>query len=50
LNTSDVQVQVVEIATGATVECDQIRNSVNQVTVGFTTAPASNTLRVLVQG
>lgn len=50
LNTLDVQVQVVEISTGATVECDQTRNSVNQVTVGFTTAPASNTLRVLVQG
>lgn len=50
LNTLDVQVQVVEISTGATVECDVTRNSVNQVTVGFTTAPASNTLRVLVQG
>lgn len=50
LNTLDVQVQVVEVATGATVECDVTRNSVNQVTVGFTTAPASNTLRVLVQG
>ncbi len=49
-NTLDVQVQVFEIATGATVECDVTRNSVNQVTVGFTTAPASNTLRVLVQG
>jgi phage-related tail fiber protein len=50
LNTLDVQVQVVEISSGATVECDVTRNSVNQVTVGFTTAPASNTLRVLVQG
>jgi phage-related tail fiber protein len=50
LNTLDVQVQVYELATGATVECDVTRNSVNQVTVGFTTAPASNTLRVLVQG
>ncbi len=50
LNTLDVQVQVVEIATGATVECDVVRNTVNQVTVGFTTAPAANTLRVLVQG
>lgn len=50
LNTLDVQVQLVEISTGATVECDVVRNSVNQVTLGFTTAPANNSLRVLVQG
>jgi hypothetical protein len=50
LNTLDVQVQLYEIATGATVECDVTRNSINQVTLGFAAAPASNTLRVTVQG
>lgn len=50
LNTLDVIARVVEVATGADVECDITRNSVNQVTVGFTIAPANNTLRVLVQG
>lgn len=50
LNTLDVQVQVVEVATGDTVECDVKRNSVNQVTLGFAVAPTANSLRVLVQG
>lgn len=46
----DVQVQVYEVATGSTVEADVTRNSTSQVTIGFSTAPASNTYRVLVQG
>lgn len=50
LGTLDVQVQVYEVATGATVECDVVRNSTSQVTLGFSSAPASNSLRVLVQG
>lgn len=50
LNTLDVQVQVYEIATGSTIECDVTRNTVNQVTLGFTVAPATNALRLLVQG
>lgn len=50
LGTLDVQVQVVEVATGATVECDVTRNSNNQVTLGFAVAPSSNQYRVLVQG
>lgn len=50
LGTLDVQVQVYEVATGATVECDVTRNSTSQVTLGFTAPPASNSLRVLVQG
>jgi hypothetical protein len=50
LTTLDVEVQVYEIATGATVECDVTRNSTSQVTVGFTVAPASSTYRVVVQG
>ena len=50
LSTLDVQVQVYEVATGAQVECDMTRNSTSQVTLGFAVAPASNTLRVLVQG
>ncbi len=50
LATLDVQVQVYEVATGATVECDVARNTTNQVTLGFTTAPAAGALRVTVQG
>jgi len=50
LNTLDVQVQVYEVATGDTVECDVSRNSVNQVTLGFAVAPTANSLRVVVQG
>jgi phage-related tail fiber protein len=50
LNTLDVQVQVYEVATGETVECDVTRNSTSQVTLGFAVAPISNSLRVLVQG
>lgn len=50
LNTLDVNVQVYEVATGETVECDVTRTSTSQVTLGFTTAPATNSLRVVVQG
>lgn len=51
LNNLDVQVQVYEIATGDTVDCDVTRNSVNQITLGFSpVAPLANTLRVVVQG
>lgn len=50
LNSLDVIVQVYEISTGETVECDVTRTSVSNVTLGFAIAPLSNSLRVLVQG
>jgi hypothetical protein len=50
LGTLDVMVQVVEISTGATVECDVVRNSTSQVTLGFNVAPTTAQFRVLVQG
>lgn len=50
LGTLDVQVQVVEVSTGATVECDVTRGSTSQVTLGFAVAPTTNQYRVLVQG
>lgn len=50
LNTLDVQVQIYEVATGDTIECDVKRNSTSQVTLAFTTAPAASSLRVVVQG
>lgn len=50
LATLDVQVQVYEVAAGALVDCDQVRNSANQVTLGFAVAPANVSLRVVVQG
>jgi len=48
LGTSDVIVQVYELATGDTVECDVTRTTTNVVTLGFCTPQAINTLRVLV--
>ena len=48
LGTSDVIVQVYELATGETVECDVVRTTGNVVTLGFCTPQAINTLRVLV--
>lgn len=50
LGTLDVQVQVYDVATGETVECDVVRTSTSQVTLGFTTAPTAASLRVVVQG
>jgi hypothetical protein len=48
MNTLDTTVQVYAVADGSTVECDVLRNTVNQVTLNFTAPPASNTLRVVV--
>jgi hypothetical protein len=50
LNTLDVQVQAYLVATGEGVECDVVRNSVNQVTLGFAVAPDAASIRVVVQG
>ena len=50
LATLDVQVQVYEIATGATVECDQVRTNANTVTLGFAVPPNAAQYRASVQG
>jgi hypothetical protein len=50
LNNRDVIVQVYEWSTGEAVECDVIRNSSSQITLGFAVAPAENSLRVVIQG
>lgn len=50
LSTLDVQVQVVEVSSGMTVECDVTRGSTTQCTLAFAVAPALNAYRVLVQG
>lgn len=50
LNTLDVQVQAYLVSTGETVECDVVRNSTSQVTIGFAVAPAPNSIRVVVIG
>jgi hypothetical protein len=50
LGTLDVQIQVVEVSSGMTVECDVTRGSTTQCTLGFAVAPALNAYRVLVQG
>jgi len=48
LGTTDVIVQVYEVAGGATVECDVIRNSTSQVTISFAQNVLQDTLRILV--
>lgn len=50
LGSTDVLVQVFEVSSGASIECDVTRNSTSQVTLGFTVAPATNSLRVVVHG
>ena len=49
-NNLDVTVQCYFVATGESVECDVVRNSVNQVTLGFAVAPAAASIRVVVVG
>lgn len=49
LNTLDVIVQVVEVSNGDTVYTDVARNSVNQVTVTFNTAPSANQYRIVIK-
>jgi hypothetical protein len=49
LGTLDVQVQIVEVSSGATVDADVVRGTTNQVTVTFAVAPAANAYRVVVQ-
>lgn len=48
LNTTDVLVEVFEVATGATVLCDVTRSTVNRVVLAFAAAPAASSLRVVV--
>lgn len=49
LGTTDVQVQVFVVATGVTVLCDVTRTSGNVARLNFAAAPASNSLRCVVQ-
>ena len=46
----DVQVQVFENSSGASVECDIVRTTPSNVNLTFAVAPTSNQYRVLVQG
>lgn len=48
LGSKDVIVQVYEISTGATVECDVVRNSTTQVTLTFATLQTQDSLQVLI--
>lgn len=50
LGTRDVQVEVYDMATYDTVECDVVRTDTNTVTLGFASAPATNALRAVVIG
>lgn len=50
LNNLDVTVQAYLVATGESIECDIVRNSTSQVTLGFAVAPAADSIRVVVVG
>ena len=50
LGTRDVTVQVYDVATYETVMTDVVRTDTNNVTVSFSSAPASNAYRVVVTG
>jgi hypothetical protein len=50
LNNLDVTVQAYLVATGESVECDVVRNSTSQVTLGFSVAPDAASIRVVVIG
>lgn len=50
LNNQDVMTQVRDAASNAVVECDITNTSATVVTLGFASAPALNSLRVVVQG
>lgn len=49
LNTKDVVIEVYENSTGETVIADSTRDTVNQVTVSFATAPTANQYRVVIK-
>ena len=48
LNTKDVRVELYDTTTGETLFTDVFRSTVNTVTLYFTTAPAANSIRVLI--
>ena len=50
LGTTEVQVEVFVVSTGATVLCEVVRTNANTVTLNVNTAPASNAYRVVVHG
>ena len=49
LNSKDVMVQLYDVSSDDTVIADVVRTSVDVITVDFSTAPATNDIRVLVQ-
>lgn len=49
-DTTDVMVQVYEVATGETVIADTVRTDQDTVTITFSVAPASNSYKVVVIG
>jgi len=48
LGTRDVMVQLYDVSSYDTVYADVTRNTVNQVTVDFTTAPSAGDIRILI--
>jgi len=50
LGSKDVIVQVREVSTDAVVECDIVNTSTSVTTLSFTSAPALNSLRVVIIG
>lgn len=50
LGTTNVQVEVFNVSSGATVLCQVVRTNANTVTLSFNTAPGTNAYRAVVNG
>lgn len=48
LNSTDIEVEIVEVSSGETVYANIVRTSANVVTVSFATAPTTNQYRVII--
>ena len=48
-DSTEFMIQLIEVSSGETVFAEVTRGASGLVTVGFTTAPASNSIRILIQ-
>ena len=49
LNSQDLMIQLFDASTNETVYADVVRTSASQVDIIFSTAPATNSIKILIQ-